>query len=77
VRPMINRDFSQFVIIGERGDDQFDNRYHPDVADAMALAYPKRVILGEFVVVQPDAVPMMQSVNQGVVAAYVGTSTNA
>lgn len=36
-----NRDFAFFITTDDRGSSLYDSRYNPDVADAIAAAYPK------------------------------------
>ncbi len=42
-----NGDFAFFITFRERGEETFDSRYDPEVADAMDAAYPvKRYLAG-------------------------------
>lgn len=56
-RPYVKRimrgDFAMFITEGERGDREFDLRYNPSVADAMAKAYPVTEYVGGYAIHLP------------------------
>lgn len=53
VRLIEQRHFAFFVTAGERGDERFDERYNPAVAEALYMAYPARGLMGRRTVHRP------------------------
>lgn len=49
-----NNEFAMFITQGIRGDALFEERYTPNVADAMDAAYPIKKTFGEFTVHLPN-----------------------